>query len=148
MYRTILVPLDGSKRAEKILTHVENLARSFKARVIFLQVVRFTYFAGTEMTDVVLHQQELEQRTNDAKSYLEALKAEFGKKGIEAKICIGNGPVVKSIIECAESQDADLIAIASHGRSGLSRVFYGSAAAGILNHLERPLLVIRSRDNH
>jgi nucleotide-binding universal stress UspA family protein len=147
MYQKILVPLDGSKRAEKILTYVENLARSFTARVIFLQVVRTPYFAGTEMTDAVLHQQELEQRINEAKSYLGALKTEFQKKGIVAEIHVAIGPVVNSIIECAESKDADLIAIASHGRSGLSRVFYGSAAAGILNHLERPLLVIRSRDN-
>nr|MBC8430966.1 universal stress protein [Candidatus Desulfatibia vada] len=60
------------------------------------------------------------------------------------KIRVVYGPVVRSIIECAEIEDVDLIAIASHGRSGLSRVFYGSAAAGVLNNIQQPLLIIRS----
>jgi nucleotide-binding universal stress UspA family protein len=53
---------------------------------------------------------------------------------------------VEAIIDTAEREDADLIAIASHGRSGLSQVFYGSVAAGVLHRVERPLLVIRSQD--
>ena len=145
MYKTILVPLDGSTRAERILKHVENLAQCFKSKVIFLRVVRPPHFAGTEMTDIVLHQQSLEQGLKDAKFYLKALRGEFREKGIEAEIRVVYGPVVRSIIECAESEDVDLIAIASHGRSGLSRVFYGSAAAGVLNHIQQPLLVIRSQ---
>jgi len=145
MYKTILVPLDGSTRAERILKHVENLAQLFKSKVIFLQVVSSPHFVGAEMTNISLYQQLLEQGMQEAKSYLKALKGEFREKGIEAKIRVVNGPVVRSIIECAESEDADLIAIASHGRTGLSRVFYGSAAAGVLNHIQQPLLVIRSR---
>lgn len=145
MYRTILVPLDGSTRAERILKHVENLAQCFKSTVIFLQVVRPPHFVGNEIADIALYQQSLEQGLKDAKFYLKALRGEFREKGIEAKIRVVYGPVVRSIIECAESEDVDLIAIASHGRSGLARVFYGSAAAGVLNHIKQPLLVIRSR---
>jgi nucleotide-binding universal stress UspA family protein len=52
---------------------------------------------------------------------------------------------VEAIINAAEREDADLIAIASHGRSGLSGVFYGSVAAGVLHRVDRPLLLIRSR---
>ncbi len=147
MYKKILVPLDGSTRAERILKHVENLAQCFKSKVIFLQIVRPPHFAGPEMIDISLYQQLLEQGRQDAKSYLKALQGEFREKGIEARIRVVDGPVVRSIIECAESEDVDLIAIASHGRSGLSRVFYGSTAAGVLNHIQQPLLVIRSRDD-
>jgi len=57
---------------------------------------------------------------------------------------VSYGPVVEGIIDIAKSQEADLIAIASHGRSGLSMVFYGSVAAGILHRADRPLLVVRS----
>jgi len=49
------------------------------------------------------------------------------------------------IKETAEQANADLIAIASHGRGGLARVFYGSVAAAILNQVDRPLLLVRSR---
>ena len=56
-------------------------------------------------------------------------------------------PVVETIIEAATNEDADLIAMASHGRGGLSRIFYGSVAAGILNRVDRPLFIVRSRLN-
>ncbi|HUV92071.1 MAG TPA: universal stress protein, partial [Anaerolineales bacterium] len=66
------------------------------------------------------------------------------QKGIQAKSFVEQGPVVKTIINVAEREGVDLIAMASHGRSGLSRVFYGSVAAGVLNQVARPLLLIRA----
>ena len=56
-----------------------------------------------------------------------------------------HGLVVKTIIDAAKRENADLVAMASHGRSGLSRAFYGSVAAGVLQGIDRPLLIIRSR---
>jgi nucleotide-binding universal stress UspA family protein len=55
------------------------------------------------------------------------------------------GPVVETIINVAEREGADLTAMASHGRTGLERVFYGSVAVGVLHHVDRPLLLVRSR---
>ena len=52
-----------------------------------------------------------------------------------------------TIFDTALAEDADLIAIATHGRSGLSQGFYGSVAAGVLNRADRPLLVTRSRSD-
>jgi nucleotide-binding universal stress UspA family protein len=117
MYKTILVPLDGSKRAEAILSHID------------------------------LHQQEIERWAKQAESYLSTIQGEFQEKGIETKKHVINGPVVEAIIKVAEQEGADLIALASHGRSGLSQVFYGSVAAGVLHRIDRPLLLIRSRGN-
>jgi nucleotide-binding universal stress UspA family protein len=54
------------------------------------------------------------------------------------------GPVVEAIAKVADQEDCDLIALASHGRSGLSQVFYGSVAAGLLQRVSRPLLLVRS----
>ena len=58
---------------------------------------------------------------------------------------VAKGPAVERILQIAEEENADLIAMASHGGGGLTRVFYGSVAAGVLNRANRPLLVIRSR---
>jgi nucleotide-binding universal stress UspA family protein len=55
------------------------------------------------------------------------------------------GPVVSTILCVAQREAVDLIAMASHGRSGLSRAFYGSVAAGVLNQVDRPMLLIRAR---
>jgi nucleotide-binding universal stress UspA family protein len=112
MYRTILVPLDGSPRAERILPHVE----------------------------------EIERLTQEAKTYLNALQERLRTKGIEAKTLVEYGPVVPTLLTIAKREDAGLIVLASHGRTGLGRVFYGSVAAGLLNRIDRPLLVIRAQD--
>ena len=148
VYNTILVPLDGSKRAEAILTHVEDLARRYDATVVFLRVFE------PVPPNVSLHepyymelQQDVERRAEETECYLTALQEEFREKGIEARTHVAYGSPVEVIIRVAEREGADLIAMASHGRSGLSRVFYGSVAAGVLHRIDRPLLLIRSLDD-
>jgi len=145
MYKAILVPLDGSKRAERILKHVEELAHCFNAKIIFLQIVTAPNLVGYDESAILLYHHHLEQLAKQAESYLKSLKGEFREKGIEAKTCVVGGPVVEQIIDCALRENADLVAMASHGRAGLSRTFYGSIAAGVLQRIDRPLLLIRSR---
>lgn len=145
MYQKILVPLDGSKRAEAILPHVEQLAQLFDAKVVFVRVVEpIPYVAGPEGMPITLRDQELTHRREEAQTYLDGWSGEFREKGIEGKALVFQGPVVEAIADAAEREGADLIAIASHGRSGLSQCFYGSVASGVLNRVDRPLLVIRS----
>ena len=148
MYHTILVPLDGSKRAEAILPHVEDLAQRYDAKVIFLQVIDLAPIVPTsEAIPLMLHQQEIDRRKAQAERYLAARQGEFREKGITTKTHISYGAVVEAIINTAEREEADLIAIASHGRSSLPQVFYGSVAAGVLHRVDRPLLLIRSQEN-
>lgn len=145
MYNAILVPLDGSKRAEAILPHVEELALRSEAKVVFVRVLEpIPYVSGPEGTPITLREQELERRRRDAEEYVKARSGEFREKGLDAKGLVFQGPVVEAISNAAQREDADLIAIASHGRSGLSQCFYGSVAAGVLHRVERPLLVVRS----
>jgi nucleotide-binding universal stress UspA family protein len=147
MYNTILVPLDGSKRAEKILPHVERLALGFDSIVIFLRVIE-TDFAYTSpysyYTNAGLEKAGREKLRGEAESYLGGLQGEFYEKGIQVRFLVSEGPVVRTILHVAKREGADLIAIASHGRTGLAQVFYGSVAAGVLHHADRPLLIIRS----
>lgn len=146
MYETILVPLDGSKRAEAILPHVEELAHRYDAKVVFVRVLEpIPYVSGPEGTPIALREQELEQRRRDAEAYVKARQGQFREKGIDSRGLVFQGPVVEAITDAAEREGADLIAIASHGRSGLSQCFYGSVAAGVLHRVDRPLLVIRSQ---
>jgi nucleotide-binding universal stress UspA family protein len=147
MYNYILVPLDGSERAEAILPHVEELAKRYDAQVILLQVVETVpLYTGPQGAAVALEQQELEQYTEQALSYLTVVQEEFRAKDIDARTSIYYGPVVQAIIRAAECECADLIAMASHGWSGMSQVFYGSVAVGVLHRVDRPLLLVRSRD--
>ncbi len=143
MYTKILVPLDGSKRAETILPHVEDLASCYRAKVILLQVIEplpLPIDGANPLPDMVEHEHHLKA----AEAYMAARQGEFREKGIECKSLVVQGAVVAEIIAAAEREEADLIAMASHGRTGLARVFYGSVAAGVLHRIDRPLLLIRA----
>ena len=149
MYKTILVPLDGSPRAEAILPHVEEMARRYEAKVVLLCVVEpvITMIEPYGMSpDYGANLAEMERRNEEARVYLDGKQGEFRSEGIETKVFVENGPVVARILDIAQQEKADLIAMASHGRSGLSRVFYGSVAAGVLQQADRPLLLIRALD--
>ena len=146
MYKTILVPLDGSKRAEAILPHAEELALRFGAKVIFVRIEEDVVNVGYDaVIDLSAIRERHDQLNKDAESYLAGLEENFHGKRIHTKKRVFFGPVVQSILDAAEREDADLIAMASHGQKSLSRVFYGSVAAGVLNRIDRPLLIIRSR---
>jgi nucleotide-binding universal stress UspA family protein len=142
MYQVVLVPLDGSKRAEVILPHVEELAGRYKAQVVLLQVIELVSYMARTSYD--LSQGTFTRWTTEAEDYLSSIQGKFREKGIETRTRMEIGPVVETIITVAEGEGADLIAMASHGRTGLSRVFYGSIAAGVLQRVDRPLLLIRS----
>ncbi len=147
MYRTILVPLDGSPRAERILPAVEELAYKFDSRVIIMQVIE-PAVTMVSPYDIAPYNaaDEMQRQVAEAQHYLEGIEAKLVAKGIQVKRCIENGPIVPGVLAVAEREQADLIAMASHGRTGLSRVFYGSVAAGILHRADRPLLLIRAQE--
>jgi nucleotide-binding universal stress UspA family protein len=151
MYKKILVPLDGSKRAEAILPHVEELAHKFNAEIFLFHVIEHHFpFAsphGFNYYDIekISHEANLKE----AKDYLVGLAGEFREKSIKVKWFIEERPipVTQSILMAADRYGVDLIALASHGRSALSRVFYGSVAASLLHLVDRPLLLVRSNEN-
>ena len=150
MYTRILVPLDGSPRAEAILPHVEELAKRHQAEIILIQVVELPGISGFEGYDPAWHKETLAQLRKEASVYLEGVDQQLQTSGVSVTHQVVNGPVVSCVLQAAEENGADLIAMASHGRGGIGRVFYGSVAAGILHRVDRPLLLVRSRqmDTH
>jgi len=147
MYKKILVPLDGSKRAERILPFVEELAEKFGSHLVLLQVIEpSVVLAAPYDMGHYYDISQIERITEEAKVYLRGLQGEFHAKGIEADTIVDNGPIVTCVLEEAVRKDVDLIAMASHGRTGLARAFYGSVAAGVLNQADRPLLLIRAQE--
>ena len=147
MCKRILVPLDGSRRAEKILPYVAELAQSANAEVVLLRVLE----SPTVPSDIIGTAREDEEwrdecrkRRDAAVSYMDEIQESFKEKGIALRNCFDQGPVVDAIIHTAQQEEADLIAVASHGRTGIAPIYYGSVAAGLLHRTDRPLLVIRA----
>ena len=149
MYNTILVPLDGSARAEDILPHVVELASKYQSTVMLMRVVEIKIgFDGAEFmsmaggTELAM---AIEEDKISAETYLNEIKARLKAEGIETKTRVAFGPVVDGIILAAQQEHADLIAMASHGRTGAACVFYGCVATGVLHRVDRPLLIVRSQ---
>lgn len=146
MYANILVPLDGSARAEKILSHVEEMALSLGSKIILLQVVE--PIVTVSSADVFVPANDsLTTKLEQAQVYLNDLIRKLQEKRIDAESRVIGSTIVDAICETAELEKVDLIAMASHGRTGAARVFYGSVAAGVLHRVDRPLLIIRSRED-
>ena len=147
MYKTILVPLDGSSRAEAILPHVQAMAKAFGSKVIFLQVIDPTTAAVPPYGVVtVVDETEMQNQVNRADNYAVQLVSALPNQGIEAVGMSQVGGAVHTILAVATQENADLIAMASHGRTGLARVFYGSVTAGVLHQADRPLLIVRAEN--
>jgi nucleotide-binding universal stress UspA family protein len=95
---------------------------------------------GAEMVN-----RAMEEERKAAATYLEGVKVRLQAKGIATQTRLVYGPVVEALIMAAGQEKVDLIAMASHGRTGAARVFYGSVASGVLHRVDRPLLIVRSR---
>jgi nucleotide-binding universal stress UspA family protein len=147
MYQKILVPLDGSTCAAEILPHVAELARCMQSELILLRV----YMPDFTLVDSYGHAPEFYEELRhlaraEAIKYLEAVEADLVRLGLTVRVVVVEGQVVASILAVARREAADLIAMSSHGRTGLARVFYGSVAAGVLHQVDRPLLLVRADD--
>ena len=146
MYAKLLVPLDGSERAEAILPHVESLAKRYRAEVIFLFVEEPPLMLEyDEVVDPDNLEKLIADQRREIQAYFDALVNRWRAKEFDARVRYRSGPVIRTIIDTAQRENVDLVAMASHGRSGLMRAFYGSVAAGVLNQIDRPLLLVRSR---
>jgi nucleotide-binding universal stress UspA family protein len=120
------------------------MALKYGSKVILLQVVE--PIVTVSSVDIYIPVSEpITAKLEQAKAYLAEIQKRFQERGIEADSRVVSNRIVDAICETAGSEKADLIAMASHGRTGAARVFYGSIASGVLNCVDRPLLIIRSR---
>jgi len=146
MYKVILVPLDGSKSAESILPQVKSMASLYNAAVVLLKVEEPSILLGhDEVIDLAKYQEERRNLRKEAETYLSGIQEKLRTEDIQTRIIIESGVVVETILEAADREGADLVAMASLGWSILSRDIYGSTAVNVMQRIDRPLLVTRSR---
>jgi nucleotide-binding universal stress UspA family protein len=150
MYEKILVPLDGSKLGEAALPYIEDLVSKLtpepKVEVILFQVVSsLTHFivAGEAGVQVPYTEQEMEQIRQRALSYLEKAGEGLRKKGAVVGVRVSTGEPADEINNVANELDVDLVAMSTHGRSGLSRWAFGSVADKVLRGGSKPVLIVR-----
>ena len=147
MYATILVPLDGSNLAECVFPHLENLAKGCQVKKVklvrvvepFNQPAAGEYMLGPEEIDRINS-----RIASDAQSYIGKLLNEVKYEGVGMEGEVIHGRVAETLAAYATEHGADLILIATHGRSGVSRWVWGSVAERILRSSCVPVLMVRA----
>ncbi|MBK9710751.1 MAG: universal stress protein [Kouleothrix sp.] len=126
MYKRIMVPLDGSDLAQTALPHALEMCRAFGA------------------TLVLLHVRDARQGSAEAsRRYLEYTRRSYANTDLSIELAVREGPVAEAIVQAAGDEQIDVVVMATHGRSGLKRVVYGSVAEHVLRVSAKPVLLVR-----
>jgi len=147
MYEKIMVPLDGSELAECVLPHVETFIKRYRvSEVVFARVIDPIplYFYN----ESYINREELEvselDRKGSAQDYLNQVMDRLEHDGTKLHSEVLVGRVAESLADYAHKNGMDLILIATHGRSGISRWVIGSVADKILRSINIPVLMVRA----
>jgi nucleotide-binding universal stress UspA family protein len=146
MYKKILVPLDGSDISKYALEHVKEIALSCGVpKVIILYVVEPINPGMYEVPAQVID--DAAQKGKDfGNRYLNSVVVNMKGQGLEVEPVLMSGKVTESILGYAKDNGVDLIAMTSHGRSGLSRLVLGSVAEKVIRHATIPVLLVTPTD--
>jgi len=144
MFKQILVPLDGSTRAEQALPVAARLAHASHGSIVLMRVAKLAADYGGGFTQApLLTEQIIETELDNADNYLKTVATSNTLTGITIKTEAMFGQPLQDILSVAEMRRVDLIVICSHGRTGLKRWALGSVALGLAHHSSVPLLVLR-----
>jgi len=143
MYKKILVPLDGSELAECALSHVRAIATGCRVpEVVLLGVVEpisqpvYAAFGDEQVRDI---QKATQAYAND---YLLKVAGGLKEDGIVVQTVVVSGRPAEGILDYASNNQADLIIMSTHGRSGVSRWVLGSVAEKVVRRSVAPVLII------
>ena len=145
MYEKIMVPLDGSELAECVLPHVEGFIKGCHvSNVVFVRVVGppAAFHYGEVSVSPEIYEETESARKFAAKDYLDQIKNRLKYEGTELHSEVLVGRVADSLADYTEKNDIDLILIATHGRSGVTRWVRGSVADKILRSSNVPVLMV------
>ena len=149
MYKKIMVPLDGSKLAECVFPHLETVVKGCESpEVIVVQAVEpLSVPYGREVLQFTSLEQvkafETHQKV-EAEKYLKEIVARLEKTGVNVKADVIYGKAGESLSDYATKNDVDLVIIATHGRSGISRWVWGSVADRLVRSVCEPVLMVRA----
>jgi nucleotide-binding universal stress UspA family protein len=145
--KSVVVPLDGSELAETVLSPVVQLANALKLEVILLRAyeVPMNTYAGMEDSYPVDYERIIGALKDEAKIYLESKVGELKRNGIEkVSFAISEGSGASEIVALGRRTPDNLIAMCTHGRSGIKRWVLGSVTEKVVRLCDDPVLIVRA----
>ncbi len=156
MYGQLLVALDGSPAAERVLEHAIALATAFGSRVTLLratvsaEMVVAESAAGDanigQVAPIMDPEPIIKADQETATDYLKGIAQQLASRNVSANVETPEGPASSVIVETARTIGANRILMTTHGRGGLGRVVFGSVADAVLRHAPCPVLLVRITD--
>jgi len=154
----IMVPLDGSKQSEAVLSLIENLASKLKAAVSLFNVVEppyhfypqmegIGYYGGYGMVRVPYTDEEVKPMREISEKYIQSVSEKLMAEGIKTSYEVKVGLAGEEIISAEEEIRPDIVAMSTHGHSGFGRWENGSVADKVLHYGKTPLLLMRPRQS-
>ncbi|HWH77658.1 MAG TPA: universal stress protein [Candidatus Binatus sp.] len=145
MFTKMLIPLDGSKNAEKVLPYARNLAGKFKIPIELLAVIDIAEMATHVSAEKARYLDTMiEDGVRSSTTYLRGIATTFPEATVTCTV--EKGSAVETIIEKGATDSGMLITMSTHGRSGLNRFLLGSVTEKVLRGSANPLLLIRAAD--
>jgi nucleotide-binding universal stress UspA family protein len=141
MYKKILVPLDGSALAEAVLPHAQALAKAEDAEIVLLSVPVVPSLEFLARTPG-LATQVIEDAEIETEAYLVKEENKLAEEGIKVKHIMREGPIPEMILKIADEVHADVIAMSTHGRTGVQRWLMGSVADRVVHYSHIPVMLI------
>lgn len=154
MKQRILVPLDGTKVGEAVLSKLEDLVLRtvpvMDTEVTLLRVIskmNFNMLTEDEDAQLPANAEDLEEKTGEARDYLERIAAGFRNKGIQINTLVTAGQAAQEIVRAARAMNANLIAMSTRGRSGIVRWAIGSVTDRVMRLEGKiPVLAVKATD--
>jgi nucleotide-binding universal stress UspA family protein len=144
MFKRIIVPLDGSNRAERAIPIAARIARASGGTIIFLQVVTIPLEIGSQVIPLSgFSSSPLEESISAAMKYLAAIARSDELDGVGIKMKVLTGVAARKILEVVVEEQADLVVMCSHGDTGIKRLMLGSVAQKVARQSTVPVLVVR-----
>jgi len=144
MFKRIVVPLDGSIRAERAIPVAARIARASEGAIVLLRVVTIPLEIGSQVIPLSgFSSSTVEEDINAATGYLAGIAKSDELDGIGVKMKVLTGAAVRGILDVVIEEQADLVVICSHGDTGIKRLMPGSVAQKIARQSTVPVLVLR-----
>ena len=144
MYREVVVPLDGSELAEEVLPHVAEMIRGRDSQVYLLSVTPMMRGVASSIVDSHPNAGERQRVEQELKKYLRKVGRRLEPAAAEVEVAVRFGRPADEVLAFADNVGADLIAMTTHGRSGIRAWIFGSVADRIMRGATCPVLLVRA----
>jgi len=151
MKEKVLLPLDGSAVGEAAIPNVVDVISRFNPdniEITLLRVIsefRYSVLSESVNAEFALDEDELSELKEQANEYLEKVAGRIRKRGITVNIMVTVGHPAEEVIRVSEELGVNLIAMSSHGRSGIGRWALGSVTDKVLRHSSIPVVTVRAK---